>query len=300
MYQAPTRLLTDMRWLTRVRDIIKPPSIFFIVQRVAEKIGIGEAFALMRGNQHLYEMLRCVSGNGGTIFDEIVTKFIPQSNSSCPNNSSEPMSEHGPSSTDELETVCRRIIQQYLDDETNGLTALLHVIRKDFSLVKYVPTALLENRNFVMTVVGRSGFALPRLPNFQDDREVVSAAVARSSRAILFASDRLRNDERFLAYACSVNGYVMLFLPDRLKDDPYFVSRAVRAQPTALMFISRRLANDAEFIEDLVAEVPEAILFCDPNLRQNKEFLDRLGRRNPDFHIYRNLIPIIEPEPVCC
>ena len=70
-------------------------------------------------------------------------------------------------------------------------------------IVKNMPGYLLKDRDFVLKAVNAYGWSLMIFPDFQDDDEIVMAAVQSTGTALKFASDRLRKDDSIIRAALS-------------------------------------------------------------------------------------------------
>ncbi len=79
-------------------------------------------------------------------------------------------------------------------------------------IVKNMPGFLLKDRDFVLKAVNAYGWSLMIFPDFQDDDEIVMAAVQSTGTALKFASDRLRKDDSIIRAALSNYGEAVEFI----------------------------------------------------------------------------------------
>lgn len=117
----------------------------------------------------------------------------------------------------------------------------------DVNVVDHFPDQLFTNRKLVLEMVSISGGQLERAKLFQDDDEVVLAAVANSPMAIRFASDRLQNDRRVLVEAASHADSDLVFFDGPLakySDDDELAGLAIDANGANIEYASERIRND--------------------------------------------------------
>jgi hypothetical protein len=122
-------------------------------------------------------------------------------------------------------------------------------------------------------------------PRMQDHRDLIREAALRDPRALVNASDRLKNDKALIArvdlsksasrriigerdYGLSLlRAFPRLTLSDfsdELRDDPAIVALALANKPSNLKFVSERWRTDRETVRAAVAAKGAAIL-CAPS-----------------------------------
>lgn len=83
---------------------------------------------------------------------------------------------------------------------------------------------------------------------FQNDREIVLAAIKNHGSALKFASDELKNDEELIRIAFITCGYMLSELSPSFRNNKEIVLIAVRQYGDALWFASEKLRNDEEVV----------------------------------------------------
>ena len=121
---------------------------------------------------------------------------------------------------------------------------------------------------------GRSlKFASERL---QDDRETVMLAARENPVALLYASERLRNDANFI-YEIMVTwkkgAETFRFASERLRDDAQLAHVAVAMESEALSYASDRLRDDALFVRTAMQQKQDVFVlyYASERLRSDKE-----------------------------
>lgn len=83
---------------------------------------------------------------------------------------------------------------------------------------------------------------------YEDRSDIVQEAVRRDSRALVWASDRLRRNGYLWLPVVRRDATVVRYLSKECRDDSAFCREAVRANPNALKFISRHHYYDPEIL----------------------------------------------------
>ena len=110
----------------------------------------------------------------------------------------------------------------------------------------------------VLAAVKRDGRALMYASDeLRDNRCVVLAAVEKSPIALTYASEELRHDSEFMMFAIKANPHAFAFAPDALRDDRTFVFNAVEHTHsstvlTVLMCASERLQRDRDMVMHVI------------------------------------------------
>jgi hypothetical protein len=128
-----------------------------------------------------------------------------------------------------------------------------------------------------MAAVTQDGRALEFAPAFQNDREVVMAAVKEIGTALLYASDDLKNDKDVVMAAVTQTGLALQFAP-AFQNDKDVVMAAVKQFGLALEFATLRADPDVACAA--VKNNPNALEFVDPSLDENDDFIECMMKYN--------------------
>ncbi len=95
---------------------------------------------------------------------------------------------------------------------------------------------------------------LQKNPEWNNDKDVVLAAVKQWGWVIRFASNELKNDREVVMTAIQQwCGYALQYASDELRNDKDVVMAAVQKDGMALKYVSNELKNDKEIILTAVA-----------------------------------------------
>lgn len=121
---------------------------------------------------------------------------------------------------------------------------------ENYDVVDYLPDELFTRRDLALMAVSCWGRQLERAKLFQDDDEIVLAAVANAPRSIEFASDRLQNDRRVLIEAASHADSDLIFFEGPMakhNDDDELVGLAIDANGANIAYASERIRSDFDW-----------------------------------------------------
>jgi hypothetical protein len=107
----------------------------------------------------------------------------------------------------------------------------------------------------------------------------VLAAVRQDGRALLHASETLKNDREIVLAAVTQNVYAFEYASETLKNDREFVLAAVTQNVYAFEYASETLKNDREFVLAAVTQDGRALLHASETLK-NDRTLQRLVNLN--------------------
>lgn len=96
---------------------------------------------------------------------------------------------------------------------------LLALVTIDPEFICIAPDELIKDKKFILEAVGRNGMVLMKLPEWQDNRDVVMTAVMQNGLAIAHASDRLKKDKILGIAAVIQCNDAIDCLPDTLQRD---------------------------------------------------------------------------------
>lgn len=158
----------------------------------------------------------------------------------------------------------------------------------------FMPHQYFKDKSVVMAAMSGNGSLLRLVPEFQDDADVVQAAVAQYPDALEFASARLRDDPRITHFVGLQNGSSMRFASlARQRDLPippeltayYWAVRSrnpdqlnIKEVMQALSFDGRiikwlpfSLRDDARIVLTAVSNYSEALRFASARLRNDPQ-----------------------------
>ena len=118
-----------------------------------------------------------------------------------------------------------------------------------FPLVNPLSYVSSEDRDFVLDLVKRNGFALQFLPDlFRVDRDVVLAAVGQNGYALQYVFSPVRSDVQVVLAAVGQNGYALKYAYLERRADAQVALAAVAQDSGALQFVSEGLRDDRKFM----------------------------------------------------
>jgi hypothetical protein len=99
--------------------------------------------------------------------------------------------------------------------------------------------------------VKKTGYDLRDLDEtFRDNEEVVLAAIESDMMAFGFASERIKDDEKFFSKALKVSrGDLIQFASDRIRNDKKCATKAIKSSWTSYNLIGDELKGDRELLE---------------------------------------------------
>ena len=123
--------------------------------------------------------------------------------------------------------------------------------------------ALKNDRDFVLDLAKIVGMVLEYVKSdFQDDEEIVFAAVKEYSSAMQFASDRLKDDKEFTSQLVGEGCYVLHGISSSLKDDESIVLPHVQKWGISLRHASDRLRGNLDIIKAAMMQDKNAIEYA--------------------------------------
>lgn len=170
------------------------------------------------------------------------------------------------------------------------------------SLYSLASSEVLEDRDVFFEIVKKCPYALctPNTP-FQDDEEIVLAAVTRNGLVIKAASNRLKNEEKIgweavsnepsaVIYlssrlkakkdigllAVSKKGNLLADLDDSLKRNRDVVLQAVTSDGSSLKHASNALKNDRKIVSKAIETCPLAIFAASERLQNDPTIIQKL------------------------
>mmetsp|Transcript_7544 Transcript_7544/g.16624 ORF Transcript_7544/g.16624 Transcript_7544/m.16624 type:complete len:336 (-) Transcript_7544:8-1015(-) len=126
-----------------------------------------------------------------------------------------------------------------------------------------------------MEAVSWDGRDLESLSSFQDDRDIVLAAVRQDWRAIEFASERLQHDRHIMLEAVSQRwgGEALQYAPSHLRGDRDLAATAVKQDGQALQYVSDMLRADREIVLAAITHHGSAMEHASLELRGDRDLV---------------------------
>eukprot|EP00913_Durusdinium_trenchii_P016234 g15256.t1 len=137
----------------------------------------------------------------------------------------------------------------------------LAAVRSRAEAMAFAGQELLADRSFVLEALKLQGAALEHVPHFQEDEDLVLAAVASDCSALRFSA--LRCQRSFVMRAVVTAGMCLEHVFAELLEDKELVLAAVGSSGLALQFVPESLKSDEEVVW---------CAFADPGLKSNKGF----------------------------
>jgi len=132
-------------------------------------------------------------------------------------------------------------------DTDAALTPIIWLLQNNPGNDRVLYDHLFSSRHFALVIARYAGRFLQRMPLFQDDGEIVAAAVSQDPDSILYASPRLQNDPEIVELAARNARTTMIFQNPIMKkhsDDDWLVGIACMANGANLAYASARLRDD--------------------------------------------------------
>jgi hypothetical protein len=101
-------------------------------------------------------------------------------------------------------------------------------IQLDGETIEYASERILNNKSFALKAVQSNGIALFSLENFQNDKEIVLAAVQRKGFMLDAASDNCKNDKEIVMTAIQNDCYSFGYAGQLLQEDKEFVMSVLK------------------------------------------------------------------------
>ena len=129
--------------------------------------------------------------------------------------------------------------------------------------------------------------------SLRDRHMIVKIAMHQSGYPFQFASDRLKNDKKFvLEQVVNRYGYMLNYVSDELKTDKEVVMAAVtsmRCNRWVFSYCSDVLKADKEFVKQIIAVSPGSVRYISDELRNNESYMKELIEINKQIKNYIDL-----------
>jgi len=139
----------------------------------------------------------------------------------------------------------------------NDPAIVLEAVRNGSGSLRYASPELKSDRNIVRAMIlespdgGFEGIHFSRFDhtgtNFVNDRDMMLLAVRQNGSSLVFAK-QFQNDDEIVLAAVTNEGTALRQADPRLQNDPRIVRAAVTSKPTALEYASPELQNDPSIV----------------------------------------------------
>jgi hypothetical protein len=118
-----------------------------------------------------------------------------------------------------------------------------------------------DKKKISLEAVKSNGFELKNVEEqFQNDKEIVIAAIRQNPNALEYASIDLKGDEDIVKPAIFSRGQLLSFVSEKLKNNKKIVLIAVTNDQNALQYASAELKRDTNLLDLLRNDVSEKLL----------------------------------------
>lgn len=133
------------------------------------------------------------------------------------------------------------------------------------SIVKSV-----KSKDIAIKFLSIEGMALEHtIPEFQNNADVVRAAIMQNVFALRYANPELQNNFEIVKIAVTQNGLSLKYASPELRNNPDIVRVAVTQYGSALMFASEELKNNYEIVKVAVTQEGSALKYASEELKNN-------------------------------
>jgi len=174
--------------------------------------------------------------------------------------------------TDETIHSIQRVFQKdNRAEHTARFKAILDIVSGDWTELRYLDSVWQDNREIVMAAVSCNAHALYYASDkLKDDEDFITAAVMENGSALNYASENLKDQKEVVLAALSNDGSALKFASSNLKDDREVVMAAVSDYGDSLEFASDNFKNDEDIVKIAVSHYGLALKFAFNGMKNNK------------------------------
>ena len=129
----------------------------------------------------------------------------------------------------------------------------------------------MTNKEAIFKLVN-SEISLKDIPQFNNDKEIVKAAVEIDGDYLKYASEDLRNDKEIVLLAISDSSDAFQYAHDLLKSNREVVLEVLSKNGHALQYVSENLKNDKEIVMLAVSKYGDDLIYASEELKNDKDF----------------------------
>ena len=146
----------------------------------------------------------------------------------------------------------------------------------------YADKSLKNDRDFVLKHVKTNPeiiYLAP--PKYQEDKEILRAAIVQDGLAFQLANKTLSNDLELAKLAIDRNALALKYASKKLRSNFELVKEAVSQNGNALKYANSDLKKNKEIVSIACSTNPESILFIDSKLKNDRLFMLELASKSP-------------------
>jgi uncharacterized lipoprotein YbaY len=171
----------------------------------------------------------------------------------------------------QFKKTCKKMNEEFGQDSIKR--SLIVNLEQDGILLKKLPD-FQDNHDIVLAAVSNDGRALEfASSDIRDNHDIVSAAVRQNGKALQFASLDLRNNRDIVLAAVRQYGFALHNASATIQNNNGIVLVAVSQDGWALKFASTNLQNDHEIVLAAVRQDGDALKYASTNLQNDPEIL---------------------------
>ena len=136
------------------------------------------------------------------------------------------------------------------------------------------------NREAVLASVSQNGNLLKFAKEFQDDKEIVLAAVSNTWSSLQYASPRLKADKEVVLIAIAQNENALQFASFELRENEELATRAVSTNGMTLEHVADKLKDNEAIVTSAISNNGIALKYASLNLRKNKHIVSLAVSKN--------------------
>ncbi len=191
---------------------------------------------------------------------------------------------------------------EYASEELrNDKDFMLQAISCNAICFPYASDKLKNNKDFVLQAIAINCAVIEHLKDiFRDDKDVILKLleIDEYGIALLYASDRLKNNKEFMLQVVDINIKSLEYLGDKLRNDSDFILKAFEKDSRSLEYASDRLKNDEEFMLE-INKIIENNITLEFNYVYKEDFLNRNKRYGLFGYLEENGISVLEKNEFC-
>lgn len=215
-----------------------------------------------------------------------------------------------------LEDINKKTHNISIIDQMNSLWNTFTVLKNDKNFIKtvfnnyspgaypslafrsllYIDDNLKGDRDFVLEIIERNGFALKCFnERFLKDKEIVLKAVSNNGDVLKIVPEDLRKDRDVVKTAVNNNGVSLFWADEILGRDKEIVLQAVKNNGKAIKFLFEEQKKDREIVIEAVKQDGVALSEALPIFKKDKEVV-LIAAQNCTFPLfYHYAFPHADP-----
>jgi hypothetical protein len=132
----------------------------------------------------------------------------------------------------------------------------------------------LQQRQEVLMSVEKTGLNLEFMDDvYQDDEQIVIAAVKQDPWALKFASMRLKDDADFMMMMLKSNACAVDYMSSRLKNDKSFVINAIKENHQVFFYVHLIYGDDEDVVLEVIKQNGGQLKYASPRLQDDERIV---------------------------